>query len=405
MLFSPLPAGLGNVPVSEAFDHLYSKLTPSQRKYVDRFRPLFKLAESKNTLKVPVLLGRLESDATNAAPAGFYNQIYDQIIIDPTRMGNSEFSAMKVLLEEYFHALTSGSIISPHNKADRARLNRMLKKARKAYKNKGDTFGSLDYYPFTSDLEFVAHAMFNDEFRSFLQTIPSTRKGDTLTSGLTLLDEIWEILKSIVGLSKQYESLLDEVVEMGSMAAADRSMVGPKNYADFIGTGGRGVITIRQLDTANYSMNIGVPDDPRHGFVMDKSTLQGEEVVPIENSRELFRDMKDGLKNESELIDAMFAAAALHGTPRSERFDKFSTENIGEGEGHQAYGWGLYFATSRGVAEHYKNIRGTGLTGSGPLEITWDGKTGDELVAEGRGAEFAEQSERVEKDALPRAVA
>jgi len=370
MLFSPLPSGLGNVPVSEAFDHLYSKLTPSQRKYVDRFRPLFKLAESKDTLKVPVLLGRLESDATSAAPPGFYNQIYDQIVIDPTRLGNSEFTAMKVLIEEYFHALTAGSIISPHNRKDRARLKRMLDKARNAYKNRGDTFGGLDYYPFTSDLEFVAHAMFNDEFRNFLQTIPSTRKGDTLTSGLTLLDEIWEVLKKIVGLSKQYESLLDEVVEMGVLSAADRSRVGPRNYADFVTSGGRGVITIRQLDTANYSMNIGVVNDPRHGFVMDKSTLQGEEAVPVESGRELFQDIKDSLKNEGELFEAMFAAAALHGSPRSERFDKFSTDFMGTGEGHHMFGWGLYFATSMGVAEHYRDMR----QNTGNLNTFYDGE-------------------------------
>jgi len=350
MLFSPLPSGLGNVPVSEAFDHLYSKLTPSQRKYVDRFRPLFKLAESKDTLKVPVLLGRLESDATSAAPPGFYNQIYDQIVIDPTRLGNSEFTAMKVLIEEYFHALTAGSIISPHNRKDRARLKRMLDKARNAYKNRGDTFGGLDYYPFTSDLEFVAHAMFNDEFRNFLQTIPSTRKGDTLTSGLTLLDEIWDVLKKIVGLSKQYESLLDEVVEMGVLSAADRSRVGPRNYADFVTSGGRGVITIRQLDTANYSMNIGVVNDPRHGFVMDKSTLQGEEAVPVESGRELFQDIKDSLKNEGELFKAMFAKGRERdATPPAALAEAIKRRNIDWGSRRLGIDEGLFLPNSKPI--------------------------------------------------------
>lgn len=44
---------------------------------------------------------------------------------------------------------------------------------------------------------------------------------------------------------------------------------------------------------------------------------------------------------------------AWHGTPHE--VDKFSTDNIGTGEGAQAYGWGLYFAGKREVAEWYKD--------------------------------------------------
>ncbi len=43
---------------------------------------------------------------------------------------------------------------------------------------------------------------------------------------------------------------------------------------------------------------------------------------------------------------------AYHGTPHS--FDRFSTEQIGTGEGAQAYGRGLYFAESEDVAKGYK---------------------------------------------------
>ena len=44
---------------------------------------------------------------------------------------------------------------------------------------------------------------------------------------------------------------------------------------------------------------------------------------------------------------------AYHGSPHD--FDKFSTENIGTGEGAQAYGHGLYFAEREGTAEGYRN--------------------------------------------------
>jgi len=49
---------------------------------------------------------------------------------------------------------------------------------------------------------------------------------------------------------------------------------------------------------------------------------------------------------------------AYHGSPHS--FDKFSLANIGTGEGAQAYGHGLYFADSEGVAKSYRDrLKGT----------------------------------------------
>jgi hypothetical protein len=44
---------------------------------------------------------------------------------------------------------------------------------------------------------------------------------------------------------------------------------------------------------------------------------------------------------------------AFHGSPHD--FDKFSLEHIGKGEGAQAYGHGLYFAESEGVAKSYRD--------------------------------------------------
>ncbi|MDR2696031.1 MAG: hypothetical protein LBC79_06590, partial [Deltaproteobacteria bacterium] len=47
---------------------------------------------------------------------------------------------------------------------------------------------------------------------------------------------------------------------------------------------------------------------------------------------------------------------AFHGSPY--HFDKFTLDHIGTGEGAQAYGWGLYFAGERKVAEWYrKNLQ------------------------------------------------
>jgi hypothetical protein len=42
-----------------------------------------------------------------------------------------------------------------------------------------------------------------------------------------------------------------------------------------------------------------------------------------------------------------------HGSPHD--FDRFDTTRIGSGEGNRTFGWGLYFATQREVAEYYRN--------------------------------------------------
>jgi hypothetical protein len=50
---------------------------------------------------------------------------------------------------------------------------------------------------------------------------------------------------------------------------------------------------------------------------------------------------------------ANYSIAAFHGTPH--KVDKFSTAKIGTGEGAQVYGWGLYFAQEKDVADKYAN--------------------------------------------------
>ena len=65
-------------------------------------------------------------------------------------------------------------------------------------------------------------------------------------------------------------------------------------------------------------------------------------------------------ETEDTLLDffGVGAMTAFHGSPH--KFAKFSTKNIGTGEGAQAYGHGLYFAENPKVAgEYQKNLAGT----------------------------------------------
>lgn len=71
----------------------------------------------------------------------------------------------------------------------------------------------------------------------------------------------------------------------------------------------------------------------------------------------------------------IYYQAAYHGTPH--RFDTFSTEHIGNGEGAQAHGWGLYFAGNRQTSENY---RARLLQLQAPRNILNDYQVGDKTL-------------------------
>lgn len=55
----------------------------------------------------------------------------------------------------------------------------------------------------------------------------------------------------------------------------------------------------------------------------------------------------------NSMLASIRASRAWHGSPY--KFDKFSTEHIGTGEGASRYGWGLYFTDKNEIAEHYRS--------------------------------------------------
>ncbi len=59
--------------------------------------------------------------------------------------------------------------------------------------------------------------------------------------------------------------------------------------------------------------------------------------------------------------------SAYHGTPHA--VEKFSLQKIGTGEGAQAYGYGLYFAGHRAVAEHYRKTLSDATSATGAVLV------------------------------------
>lgn len=79
--------------------------------------------------------------------------------------------------------------------------------------------------------------------------------------------------------------------------------------------------------------------------------------------------------------------AAYHGSPY--RFDKFSLDHMGRGEGAQAYGWGLYFAGNKEVAEWYRKSLSDA---SDTQTVLVNGEKVDNFSPEGHAARTARRA-------------
>ena len=83
------------------------------------------------------------------------------------------------------------------------------------------------------------------------------------------------------------------------------------------------------------------------------SITQGNNVILGQTLNDIINYVKVNLNpNVNNHEGKAYYQSAYHGTPH--RFDEFSLENIGTGEGAQAHGWGLYFAGDKNVSEGYR---------------------------------------------------
>jgi len=92
-----------------------------------------------------------------------------------------------------------------------------------------------------------------------------------------------------------------------------------------------------------------------HGIRVSFSNaeLQGMLVLSMRNLQAGERTAGGGqLAVAAAREDGPMHHRAFHGSPHD--FDSFSTDAIGSGEGNQSFGWGLYFAENKGIAEGYR---------------------------------------------------
>lgn len=124
-------------------------------------------------------------------------------------------------------------------------------------------------------------------------------------------------------------------------------------------------------DGGGGSVDIDNPDNlsTREKIELELSELEQQHAEGLIDDF-AFRDKRTRL-----IFDKMDAPITLyHGSPHE--FDQFDISKIGSGEGHQAYGHGLYFAEAEAVSEVYKGYLGKRLEIDG-VETIKDGRRTD----------------------------
>lgn len=91
--------------------------------------------------------------------------------------------------------------------------------------------------------------------------------------------------------------------------------------------------------TAQHDNRILNPQSEDNNIINDNAEKINPKTVHLYNIKEI--------KNPK-----MYFQPAYHGSPH--KFDEFSLDAIGTGEGAQAHGWGLYFANDKGISEDYR---------------------------------------------------
>lgn len=135
-----------------------------------------------------------------------------------------------------------------------------------------------------------------------------------------------------------------------------------------LGVGGRKLIEMTGGEAAPQIDNPISGDPIREAVGLDPNNVAGIVGEVADPTSTVFKGaglLADAVRHAPEiasaakgLLDPALAMTLFHGTPH--KFNKFSLDAIGTGEGAQAYGHGLYFAENPGVAQSYQSQLASG---------------------------------------------
>lgn len=184
--------------------------------------------------------------------------------------------------------------------------------------------------------------------------------GLTLEQAGRFLDSLGQVDIPLLG----KVSLADLVPFVGSPKEGSRSVMAPAEWQGTpqmlqqMGTGvgsmvdrvttGTGMARQLRPDAKLAAMDVATNIVPVAKVAAKGAKAAGKALAPKAGEM-----LSDYMRRSGMQLDLM----AYHGTPH--RFDKFDSSKIGTGEGAQAYGYGLYFAENKGVAQGYQTMLGS----------------------------------------------
>lgn len=111
-------------------------------------------------------------------------------------------------------------------------------------------------------------------------------------------------------------------------------------------------LTATSLTEADRLILEGLKPEHDGAIVSITTPYGGQQTVYLARNPEQIKSAIGNVGAFDPASENIMFQPAYHGSPY--KFDQFSLEHIGSGEGAQAYGWGLYFAERKDVAEHYR---------------------------------------------------
>jgi hypothetical protein len=246
------------------------------------------------------LLLKIEADA-RLNWAGLYQPFNDgrgELSLNTRTMGRGELDIGISLVHEVLHHATYQALRNPKTARQKqaAKELRALYTRAKAALAANEQLSQFDYELSNLD-EFITGLWTRADFQTALAGIPADTAPTLGQRVRSVLDEIFRVLSELV---------TGKAVAPGSVLEASMAA------------------SLRLMEDGQPSVQ---------GQLRNAVLTQGPGSITIRPRSQR-------------------AVKAYHGTPH--KVDKFTTGKIGTGEGAQAYGWGLYFAQGKAVAEQYR---------------------------------------------------
>ena len=303
-------------------------------------------------------------------------------------------SSISTLIHEKSHSvrrklMANGEFTNAEQIAFFRKLNEVLK-GKKTRKTKDGRETALEFQGFDGDKVTEkaldeAWAYFSEvmllkskngkksTMRELLNTNLSAMVGDG-TPGASKFKAFIRAMRDWLGLNLGRAAAIDKALRDGKLDAAEME----KFRAAVMG------------ETIQGQFENEVIETHKENFVPTENipfSIGSTEVTPNAETRTF--PTKDG----GVVGPATFSISAFHGTPH--KVGRFSTDRIGTGEGAQVYGWGLYFAENRAVADTYRFVK----ENDDPTKWTFDGQPYDgsnprhaAAISTGNGAITASQA-------------